>query len=562
MDENDEYGELIQELLDKYQNSRANSNEPEIYTITGNRKRYYPSFGMKKRSRYFQPDGPNDSLYLLNYTPREEILSRLQEMEDDDQGNDIDLENFYPDRKYVSRERKSDNYQRFYPYAFRKRFPVSKRSSNYYPTPIHSGELTHQHKRSPNKEETMKTDPKVEKELSNIFESTAAKSTTKKDVKPTPKPKKNEAALKLKTSNNKKKEQKDAKPAYTKEIAQPVSKSQPLAVKKKSVDWSDYFGLDRRKKSEENLDNEWLMERYHKAMAITAKRSTDYPLQHFREHDQENKKKSQEVYEVKKDASKSEEAKIREMDEKLKSIEDSIVDDALKYTGAHEGTTDSKEIQEVKDKVISRLAAAYSLEKMRRALGEYKMNIAKERNRLKQSEQEGDYLFSEEKRLSVPRKQAIDEEAEKAQEEDNNIKCTQGTNCQDYQNYRIPAEILEQYKLGIEECPEIQRECHHLAIALMGQYSGLLETACRMHQLCLMCVRINENPFIFQNDNSWSPPTQQCKALYLSKASELCEGNADCQNFAQLVVDVLIMNRSLRTDQMNECNLVCPESKR
>lgn len=445
LDENNEYGELIQEFLDRYQN-----NEPEVYSVTGNDKRYYPNLGMKKRSRYFQPDGPSDSLYLLNYTPRDEILNRLQEIEDENQGDDLDLDNYYSDRnlnKYMERERKSEDYHRFYPYAFKKRFPVSKRSSNYYPTPKQSKDLTHQHKRSPNKEETMKTDPKVEKELSNIFENTSEKVTIKKKEKPTPKPKKPEAGLKQKAANNKTKERKETKPAYTKEVAPPVSKSQPLAIKKKSIDWSDYFGLDRRKKSEENLDNEWLMERYHKAMAITSKRSAEYPLQHFRNHDQESKKKSQEIYEVKKDA-KSEEAKIREMDEKLKSIEDSIVDDALKYTGAHEGTTDSKEIQEVKDRVISRLAAAYSLEKMRRALGEYKMNIAKERNRLKQSEQEGDYLFSEEKRLSVPRKQAIDEEAEKAQEEDNNIKCAHGVNCEE-QNYRIPADVLEQYKWGV-----------------------------------------------------------------------------------------------------------------
>lgn len=430
LNENSEYGELIQEILDRYQN-----NEPEVYSVGGNDKRYYPNMGMKKRSRYFQPDGPSESLYLQNYSPRDEILSKLQETQDEDQGDDLDLENYYPERnlnKYMERERKSE--------AFTKRFPVSKRSSNYYPT---CRDLTHQHKRSPNKEETMKTDPKVEKELSNIFAHTAEKGTTKKKEKPTPKPKKPEVMLNQKIATNKTKEHKETKPSYTKEVAPLVPKSHPLAVRKKSIDWSDYFGLDRRKKSEENLDNEWLMERYHKAMAITSKRSANYPLQHFRNHDHASKRNSHEVYEAKKD-SKSEETKIREMDEKLKSTEDSIVDDAIKYTGAHEGITDSKEIQEVKDRVISRLAAAYSLEKMRRALGEYKINIAKERNRLKQSE-EGDYLFSEEKRFSVPRKQAVDEEARKPQEEDNNLKCAHGINCEEL-NYGIPSDILEQYK--------------------------------------------------------------------------------------------------------------------
>lgn len=40
------------------------------------------------------------------------------------------------------------------------------------------------------------------------------------------------------------------------------------------------------------------------------------------------------------------------------------------------GSKDVKEIQEVKDKVMAQLAAAYSLEKMRRALGEFRASIA------------------------------------------------------------------------------------------------------------------------------------------------------------------------------------------
>jgi hypothetical protein len=63
------------------------------------------------------------------------------------------------------------------------------------------------------------------------------------------------------------------------------------------------------------------------------------------------------------------------MDAKLRNIEDVIVNEALKYTGAHEGTSDTKEIQEVKDKVLAHLATAYSLEKMRQALREFKSSL-------------------------------------------------------------------------------------------------------------------------------------------------------------------------------------------
>jgi queuine/archaeosine tRNA-ribosyltransferase len=63
------------------------------------------------------------------------------------------------------------------------------------------------------------------------------------------------------------------------------------------------------------------------------------------------------------------------MDTKLRNVEDEIVNEALKYTGAHEGTTDAKEIQEVKDKVMANLATAYNLEKMRQALREFRSSL-------------------------------------------------------------------------------------------------------------------------------------------------------------------------------------------
>jgi len=60
--------------------------------------------------------------------------------------------------------------------------------------------------------------------------------------------------------------------------------------------------------------------------------------------------------------------KLESMDKKLQSIEDFIIDETIKYTGAHEGINNQDEIRKLKDHVLSRLATAYSLEKMRRAL--------------------------------------------------------------------------------------------------------------------------------------------------------------------------------------------------
>lgn len=179
----------------------------------------------------------------------------------------------------------------------------------------------------------------------------------------------------------------------------------PLIIKKKSLDWSNYFGYDRRKKSRQSMndiDAEWLMDRYQNVLTAATKKNTDYPLKYFKNHDDDNTRKTKrDEINKKKDepeVQKSNKAKLLEMDSKLKSIEDLIIDEALKYTGAHESTTDSKEIQEVKDKVISRLAAAYSLEKMRKALGEFKNSITVQRNAINFNKESNDIQQEEKKR--------------------------------------------------------------------------------------------------------------------------------------------------------------------
>lgn len=455
-DDNDEYLDLIQQVYDKYPDSYPELYDvpPRTYASGEAKKRLFPteyytslgydSVGMKKRSRYFEPDGPSESLYLLNYAPRDEIFERLQE-------EDMDASN--PASDYYSWNKQDVKRDQSYlrPYSMKKRFPVAKRSN----PPIHHERGIHQHKRSPKRaaRNLTGTDPKVAKELSDVFGTPKSKPTI--DDKPK---KKNEKSVKAKKGEHEvphekninknktadKKERKEDKRATNKEEVPNSAKEEPLQIKKKSIDWSDYFGYDRKKKSDGDIDNEWLMERYHKAIAMATKRgSNDYPLQNFRNHDEVRTENNPRLYE-KKGNLRSEEAKLGEMDAKLKNIEDSIVDEALKYTGAHEGTTDSKEIQEIKDKVISRLAAAYSLEKMRQALGEYKQSIAKQIKQLKESGKLDDTYLSEEKRVSVPRKQAIDEERERIPEGDNHIKCSQGDEDCEEQTYRAPSEILEE----------------------------------------------------------------------------------------------------------------------
>lgn len=46
-------------------------------------------------------------------------------------------------------------------------------------------------------------------------------------------------------------------------------------------------------------------------------------------------------------------------------MEDALIDDALKYTGANRGTNDPEEINNVKNQVLANLNQAYNIEKLR-----------------------------------------------------------------------------------------------------------------------------------------------------------------------------------------------------
>ncbi|XP_018578505.1 uncharacterized protein LOC108916688 [Anoplophora glabripennis] len=531
--------ELLRELWEKYRRPVENSFYPRL-----DKRDYYPQFGMdaiglRKRNPNVHYDGDEyENMYQHKHSPRED------EFDDDDENYQMN----YLRKRYRQRENKMNMIRQMYanPYSQIKRFPVSKRSSNYM-----SPETTHEEKRSVRKQ----TDPKVEKELSNIF------GNKENNIAPTKSPTTTTKlpSSKREVSENKKivkpTEEKKVTKALNKEELSPIpgGSEKPLQIKKKSIDWSDYFGLDRRKKSERNdLDKEWLIERYHKSIALpTKKRTAEVPLSSFRNHDEPSKKEFSDDLNEEKDKFSPEAQKIDDMDTKLKMLEDKIVDDALKYTGAHEGETDPKEIQDVKDRVISRLAEAYSLEKMRNALNEYKLSVAKEKEKLKHRKpEEEEYIFSEEKRVAVPRKQVVDTDRETIPEADNNIKCTDRNEKCHEQNYRTPSEILENH-FGNKECPAIQAACNEIASAI-GQYGEVFKGACNMHEMCLLC-----------SDNSWFSPTRQCNALFLSKAYDLCKGNLECQRAAQGSIPYLLdVNRSLHSQgaSTDDCELSCPET--
>lgn len=115
--------------------------------------------------------------------------------------------------------------------------------------------------------------------------------------------------------------------------------------------WSNIFGIDRRKKS-----------------LATSGNSGYYPL--HRPGSLKNKKEDIFDYEE-----MDGDLKLDAMSEKLKNIENLIIQDTVRYTGAHEGSVDQEELTKMKTHVANRLATAYGVEKMRKAIEKLKDSL-------------------------------------------------------------------------------------------------------------------------------------------------------------------------------------------
>ncbi|XP_044741752.1 uncharacterized protein LOC123302743 [Chrysoperla carnea] len=387
--------------------------------------------------------------------------------------------------------------------VMKKRFPVAKRSSNI----------------------PKKTDPKVERDLSNIFGGGSSSST----IQPVDESKKTKTPKKVTISNNNKKNQ-------TK------TKSDNLNIKKKSIDWSNYFGIDKRKKKS-TPQNEWIIEQY---------KNTLKQINHINDETTHEQKQ------------RRDDTKLDVIKDKLRNIEDMIIDEALKYTGAHEGADiDSKEIQEVKDKVMSRLAAVYSLEKMRRALGEFKKSIAEQRQQLKANQLNGDFELLE-----------TDDSDSNSENHENDSTTTSASSTSNEHVNRIPnkKDVLlhsnqnkdnnimnQQSDEHIEDCDileVIQRQCSHLATKAGEQ---LVQPLCMLHQLCTLCG-IDESNDSQQNviENS----DLGCYYMYAAESEHACAGETQCRRRANYALNTLrdVHTRPIFTSDMCPHNAVCIEN--
>ncbi|GLV41697.1 uncharacterized protein CBL_13364 [Carabus blaptoides fortunei] len=538
--ENRDYMEMIEELWEKYKSTHHNrERESSPATSSGymTAKRQIPidyttlgwsGIGFRKRSSMDTADEPdvnnqNDALYFLNYPPAHKeyitndnsrVRSRYRWLKPTDFDNHLQSA-YNPD----------------YLYAQSKRFPVAKRSSNFYAP---GGTIVH-HKRATNgREQVYKkamrndsvsgTDPKVVKDLSNLFGNkglSMEKTSASLPIKTKKALDKNSKKVSKKNTTNvvhadghtsQEKTTAEPKRKQVEQVSQNQANDEPLNIRKKSIDWSNYFGIDRRKKKSESygnggaINNDWMIKRYNQAVAMAVKRSSgsEYPLNFFRDnYASEGGSYGNEVEQSKRKSQfrNSDASNLDEMDDKLKNIEDLIIDEALKYTGAHEGETDPKEIQEVKDKVISRLAAAYSLEKMRRALSEFKTSLAVQRHAIKAKGGEEDVQEMDAKNTQLEKSKRPDMESKSSSNEFNSI--------------------------GATECNAvIERRCRS---GVAGELSSVFFSLCKWHQMCYVCSSSNNNQESLTN----------CDVMFLSKADALCHGDVVCQWTARPVVEYL-----------------------
>ncbi|KAG8222971.1 hypothetical protein J437_LFUL000266 [Ladona fulva] len=205
--------------------------------------------------------------------------------------------------------------------ARRRRFPVAKRALQ-----MKGEEGVKRRKKE------AKTEPKVAAALSHIFSDSKSNETEERKKK-----------------DEEKKEKKEVKEEAKKEVKKEGEKERVEEVTKvkKSVDWSEYFGMDRRKKKwdgeeEDGKMDQFLLDQYYRLLSENMARKK---IEGGEEDENE--------------------------EDPLGKLEDAIVEEAIKDTGAHEGG-ERREVEEAKARVLTRLAAAYGLEKMRKALAQGK----------------------------------------------------------------------------------------------------------------------------------------------------------------------------------------------
>ncbi|KAM3967682.1 LOW QUALITY PROTEIN: uncharacterized protein ACR2FA_011235 [Aphomia sociella] len=616
-DNDAEYALLLGQLWSKYKYNKAHANDVEsapqgvvkLYKEKIVKKRYPENWGpiafKRKRSsdsdvdRPISPDFDVDRKHVDVST---DSNYNTYELTDDDDKDDLREEYaiaFQPlDDDTLSDLADEDQYS-YEPVE--KRFPVTKRSSGSYSMPKKRF-ASNQNKRELFKtfRSSSGTDPKILKDLSRIFgesESNIIKNPVKRssdheesshEVKPPIVPVINKNSThehhnvtELDEDSHEHHGHNIHHPGMTgKEEEHPhhhdqEEKDKPINIKKKSIDWSDYFGIDKRSKNSLPFVNDVTQDRLRKQYFDTFNKEVIYPLNTFRKHSNVKRNyvqsKPNEETEIQMDSAQAisvrdddkrntvtdNDEKLDNIDRKLKTMEGLIVDEALHYSNVGEDL-DSKEEQEMKEKLLSRLAAAYSLEKMRKALKEFKQSLQtqKTESMLAASPMPTDETKS--KRGAVKKEKVEMNSNEipsfnRGHDSNDDFEGEQGAG--HYLNGKIEEQFSEGYMGGsgrhrtpvistvgaAGSCPvlaKIVQRCRGVDM-LAGDRGQLFLPLCSLHQICYLCGE--------------APPTT-CDLVFLSEADTTCEGDMSCQRAARSTLMALReLHDSLADELDGEC---------
>lgn len=626
--ENDaEYALLLGQLWSKYKYNKEHSNNVDsapqgvvkLYKEKVVKKRYPDNWGpiafKRKRSSDIDTEhpvlfdydtrksgtgtvGPNYNTYDLSDDDKDDLREKyaiaFQPLDDDNISDLADDEQYTYD-------------------TIEKRFPVTKRSSGPYNISVQKKRFA----QNQNKRETSKTfrssagtDPKIIRDLSKIFgdsDNDIIKSPVKRssdhedhehdhEVKP---PLVTRAYNSTHEHNNTTIEDEDSHHEHHglnihhpgisgKEIDhehihpydngndQDNEKDKPLNIKKKSIDWSDYFGIDKRTKQPVAYVNDLTQDRLRKQYFDTFNKEVIYPLNSFQRHTSVKRnyvKVPNEETEIqidrahlavqkeeKRSSNTDNDSKLDNIDKKLRNMEGLIVDEALHYSNVGE-ELDSKEEQEMKEKLLSRLAAAYSLEKMRKALKEFKHSLQIQKTKSIAATSPIPTDEAKAKRVAV-KKEKVDimnneiPGFERGDEKNKDFEDEQGAG--HYLNGKTEEQFSEGYMGGSGRhrtpimstagtsgsCPvlaKIVQRCRSVDL-LAGDRGQLFLPLCSLHQICYLCGE--------------APPTT-CDLVFLSEADTTCEGDMSCQRAAR---STLMALRELHDNLADELDGECEAS--
>lgn len=285
-------------------------------------------------------DNQGDYLYALNTLIDKYIEENVQGMSDEE------LESFL--RVQEEKRNIPEEYQNVYDNYYKRASPMKRqylfiprdhtRRNNKYRSKWVKPRLMKRSKKNVALNESH-TDPKVAAELNNIFLGSESNTNTN-------------TTTDINNSVNQ-----TAKPGVD-------GSNLKIELKKKSIDWSNYFGYDRKYVI--------IFLNYYLTILINILINDNnvFILLNFRKKSIENIPSedtilNQYIRTYEKENEANEENTINLKDEKLMWLEDTLINNALKYTGANQGTNDPEEINNVKNQVLANLNQAYYIEKLR-----------------------------------------------------------------------------------------------------------------------------------------------------------------------------------------------------